>query len=33
MTLTADVKVGRRLLGQYLLGGALRGASESMREP
>ena len=33
MTLTADVKVGTRLLGRYLLGGTLRGASEAMREP
>ena len=33
MTLTADVNVGTRLLGRYLLGGALRGAGESMREP
>ena len=33
MTLTADVKVGTRLLGRYLLGGTLRGAAESMREP
>ncbi len=33
MTLAADVKVGTRLLGRYLLGGALSGASEAMREP
>jgi hemolysin D len=33
MTLQADINVGTRLLGRYLLGGALRGAGESMREP
>ena len=33
MTLTADVNVGRRSLGAYLLGGLTRGAGEAMREP
>jgi hemolysin D len=33
MTLTADLKVGRRSVAMYLLGGILRGFSESMREP
>jgi HlyD family secretion protein len=33
MTLEADVKVGTRSVAMYLLGGILRGFSESMREP
>lgn len=33
MTLSADMKVGRRSLARYILGGALRGVGESMREP
>jgi len=33
MTLAADVKVGKRSLARYLLGGALHGLGESMREP
>ena len=33
MTLTADIKVGRRSLARYIIGGALNGFSESMREP
>lgn len=32
MTLTADINVGSRLLGRYLIGGALRGSGESMRD-
>jgi HlyD family secretion protein len=33
MTLTADVKIGTRSVGMYLLGGIMRGVNESMREP
>jgi hemolysin D len=33
MTLTGDVKVGKRSVAMYLLGGMLRGISQSMREP
>ena len=33
MTLTADIKVGRRSAGAYLMEGLIRGWSESMREP
>lgn len=33
MTLTADIKVGRRSLGAYLLGTMLHGAGTAMREP
>jgi hemolysin D len=33
MTLLADVKVGSRSLGSYLLGGVIRGVSGAMREP
>jgi hemolysin D len=33
MTLVADVKVGTRALGAYLLGGVVRGVGEAMREP
>ena len=33
MTLATDLKVGRRSLARYFLGGALRGVGESMREP
>jgi hemolysin D len=33
MTLTADIKVGRRTLMSYLIDGALRTGSEAMREP
>jgi hemolysin D len=33
MTLQADIKVGRRSLGAYLMEGFLRGWNESMREP
>jgi hemolysin D len=33
MTLVADVKVGTRALGAYLIGGMMRGAGEAMREP
>jgi HlyD family secretion protein len=33
LTLTADINVGTRLLGRYIVGGALRGGNESMREP
>jgi hemolysin D len=33
MTLAADVKVGTRALGLYLLGGIVRGIGEAMREP
>ena len=33
MTLSADLKVGRRSVAMYLLGGVLRGVGESMREP
>jgi HlyD family secretion protein len=33
MTLSADMKVGRRSVAMYLLGGVLRGVGESMREP
>ena len=32
MTLTADVNVGTRLLGRYIVGGALRGGGEPMRD-
>jgi HlyD family secretion protein len=33
MTLVADVKVGTRALGTYLIGGMVRGVGEAMREP
>jgi membrane fusion protein, hemolysin D len=33
MTLTGDIKVGKRSVAMYLLGGMLRGISHSMREP
>jgi hemolysin D len=33
MTLTADVKVGTRALGAYLIGGMIRGLGQAMREP
>jgi len=33
MTLEADLKVGTRSVAMYMLGGVLRGLSESMREP
>lgn len=33
MTLTGDIKVGKRSVFTYVLGGMLRGLSESMREP
>jgi HlyD family secretion protein len=33
MTLTADINVGRRSVGRYLLEGVIRGFSEAMREP
>jgi HlyD family secretion protein len=33
MTLQADIKVGRRALGAYVMDGFLRGWNESMREP
>jgi hemolysin D len=33
MTLEADLKVGTRSLAMYVLGGALRGVGEAMREP
>jgi len=33
MTLTGDVNVGKRSVAMYLLGGMLRGVSQSMREP
>jgi HlyD family secretion protein len=33
MTLTADVKFGRRSLAMYLIGAVLRGYNEAMREP
>jgi HlyD family secretion protein len=33
MTLTGDIKVGKRSVAMYLLGGMLRGISQSMREP
>ena len=33
MTLTGDVNVGKRSVAMYLLGGMLRGISQSMREP
>jgi hemolysin D len=33
MTLTGDVKVGKRSVAMYLLGGMLRGIAQSMREP
>ena len=33
MTLTADIKVGRRSLANYILGDALVGLRDSMREP
>jgi HlyD family secretion protein len=33
MTLRADVKVGTRALGAYLLGGIVRGIGQAMREP
>lgn len=33
MTLTGDIKVGKRSVAMYVIGGMLRGAAESMREP
>ena len=33
MTLAGDVKVGRRSLFRYVVGGFVRGVGESMREP
>ena len=33
MRLSADIKVGSRALGLYLLGGLVHGAGEAMREP
>jgi len=33
MTLSADMKVGSRSLARYLIGGAMHGFGESMREP
>ena len=33
MTLIADVKVGSRALGAYLIGGMIRGLGQAMREP
>ena len=33
MTLTGDIKVGRRSVAMYLIGGMLRGFGNSMREP
>ncbi len=33
MTLSTDINVGTRLLGRYLMGGAIQGAGDSMREP
>jgi len=33
MTLTADIKIGTRALGAYLIGGMVHGAGEAMREP
>ena len=33
MTLEADLKVGTRSPAMYVLGGALRGVGEAMREP
>ena len=33
MTLIADVKVGTRALGAYLIGGMMRGLGQAMREP
>ena len=33
MTLTGDVNVGKRSVAMYLMGGMLRGISQSMREP
>ena len=33
MTLTADINVGRRSVGAYLLEGVVRGLNEAMREP
>jgi HlyD family secretion protein len=33
MTLIADVKVGTRALGAYLIGGMIHGVGEAMREP
>ncbi len=33
MTLTADIKVGSRSLGNYVLGEMIHGAGDSMREP
>lgn len=33
MTLEADIKVGSRSIGKYLLGGVMRGAGNAMREP
>ena len=33
MSLVADINVGRRSLGRYLIDGLIRGANEAMREP
>ena len=33
MTLSADMKVGRRSVAMYLMDGLIRGAGEAMREP
>ena len=33
MTMSADIKVGTRSLGAYLIGGMIHGAGEAMREP
>ena len=33
MTLTGDIKVGKRSVAMYLIGGMLRGISQAMREP
>jgi hemolysin D len=33
MTLTGDINVGKRSVAMYLLGGMMRGISQSMREP
>ena len=33
MTMTADINVGTRSLARYIVGGAMHGLGESMREP
>jgi HlyD family secretion protein len=33
MTLTGDIKVGRRSVAMYLIGGMIHGFGTSMREP